>query len=126
MTIENCDVHDVDSEGVFVGSNQRPPTLTATVKGNMIAAGGALGYSIFDEAAGSITNNIIANGAISAGNAVSNAVLSNSIGVKPSPSRRFLLERRIATITHTNATKRASATAKKVFPRAAYVWWDSL
>jgi parallel beta-helix repeat protein len=84
VTIENCDIRDVDSGGIFVGSNQRPPTLMATVKGNMIAVGGAgggagLGYSIYDKAAGSVTNNIIANGAISAGNAVSNSVLNNTI-----------------------------------------------
>jgi parallel beta-helix repeat protein len=83
VTIENCDIHDVDFEGIFVGSNQRPPTLTATVKGNMIAVAPVDGvfYGIYDEAAGSITNNIIATGNISAGNAASNAVLSNTISV---------------------------------------------
>jgi parallel beta-helix repeat protein len=79
VTIENCDVHDVDFKGIFVGSNQRPPTLTATVKGNMIAS--LKEYGIDDVAAGSITNNIITDSttAISAGNAASNAVLSNNI-----------------------------------------------
>jgi parallel beta-helix repeat protein len=79
VTIENCDVQDVDFKGIFVGSNQRPPTLTATVKGNMIARGPV--YGIYDDAEGSITNNIITDGstAISAGNAASNAVLSNTI-----------------------------------------------
>lgn len=74
VTIENSYVRDVDNQGIFVGSNQRPPTLTATVKGNTIAVQG-----IYDEAAGSVTNNIVANGFISAGNAASNALLSNNI-----------------------------------------------
>jgi len=83
VMIENCDIHDVDFEGIFVGSNQRPPTLTATVKANMIAVAPATGvfYGIYDEAAGSITNNLIATGNISAGNAASNTVLSNTISV---------------------------------------------
>ena len=40
--------------------------------------------------------------------------------------RRFLPERRTTAITHRNATNRARATAKKIFPRDAYAWLYSL
>lgn len=84
VTIENCDIHDVDDEGIFVGSNQSPPTLTATVNANMIAEPRV---GITDRAAGSITNNIIAahGFGILAGNGASNSVLSNTITITNPP-----------------------------------------
>lgn len=84
VTIESCDIHDVDSEGIFVGSNQSPPTLTATVSANMIT--GPRG-GVIDRAAGSITNNIIAAASIGigAGIGASNSVLSNTITITNPP-----------------------------------------
>ena len=76
VTIENCDVHDVDV-GIFVGSNQSPPTLTPTIQRNMI-----VGHTgVFDLAGGNITNNIIAAHfyGIAAGNGAYSSVLSNTI-----------------------------------------------
>jgi hypothetical protein len=63
VTIENCDIHDVDHWGIFFTSNQTPPTLDATVKGNDIE-GGSVGptrgiYSF--GAAGIITSNVVAD-----------------------------------------------------------------
>jgi hypothetical protein len=82
VTIENSDVHDVDNTGIFVGSNQNPPTLTDTIKGNMIESFNGL----TDKAAGSVVNNIIAGTiagstgfGIDVGYVASNAVLSNTI-----------------------------------------------
>jgi parallel beta-helix repeat protein len=82
VTIENCDVHDVDDIGIFIGSNQGPPTLTATIKGNVIVEVPADLFGIYDKAAGSVTNNFIGgvgNIGISVGNTASNSVLSNIV-----------------------------------------------
>jgi parallel beta-helix repeat protein len=79
VTIENCEVHDADYQGIFVGSNQLPPTLTATINGNMI---NALSFGVYDEAAGSVTKNIIVDvegDGITVGKAAFNSVLNNSI-----------------------------------------------
>lgn len=61
VTIENCDIHDVDEWGIFVASDQTPATLDATIKGNDVQ-GGSLGptrgiYSF--GAAGTITSNVV-------------------------------------------------------------------
>ena len=83
VTIENSDVHDVDNTGIFVGSNQKPPTLTAAIQKNAIVSPF---IGITDKAAGSVANNIIAgviasNSAygIDAAYVASNTVLSNTI-----------------------------------------------
>ncbi len=57
VTIENSSIHNVDQNGVFVLSNQTPPTLTATIKGNNVAAVST--YGIYSDAAGSITGNVV-------------------------------------------------------------------
>ncbi len=56
VTIENSSIHNVDSYGVFLLSNQTPPTLTATVKGNYVAANLV---GIYFVAAGSADSNFI-------------------------------------------------------------------
>ncbi|HEX6502396.1 MAG TPA: right-handed parallel beta-helix repeat-containing protein [Terriglobales bacterium] len=83
VTIQNCDIHDVDAWGIKVGSNQSPPTLTATIKGNMITGSGGVN----DSAAGNITNNVLAVGAIGiyAGITASNSVLNNTISITNPP-----------------------------------------
>jgi len=61
VTIENSDTHDADNTGIFVGSNQTPPTLNVTVKGNDVAGGpagptwGITSWGV----AGSITDNVV-------------------------------------------------------------------
>lgn len=61
VTIENCDIHDVDRWGIFLASNQTPPTLDATVKGNDVEGGPAgpiEGIYSFG-GAGTITSNVV-------------------------------------------------------------------
>jgi parallel beta-helix repeat protein len=77
VTIENCSVHDVTS-GIYVASNQTPPTLTATVKGNNVANASYYGIVAYD-VGGTITGNVIV---ASSGGIVVEApasVLSNTI-----------------------------------------------
>lgn len=61
VTIENSSVHDVDDEGIFTGSNQTPPTLTASVKGNTVAASAA-GFGVQLGSGGSVINNVVTVG----------------------------------------------------------------
>jgi hypothetical protein len=84
VTIENCNVYAEDKAGIFLGSNRTPPTLTATVKGNVIrgfSAPSLLPFAIVDQAAGNVTNNVIADAetGIQAGGAASNSILSYTI-----------------------------------------------
>ena len=58
VTIENSSVHDFDNFGILVASNQTPPTLTATVKGNIVRGGG-VGINNFGATA-SVTSNVVA------------------------------------------------------------------
>lgn len=61
VTIENCDVHDVDRWGIFVASTQTPSTLDATVQGNDVQGGpaGPIEGIYYFGGAGTITNNAV-------------------------------------------------------------------
>jgi parallel beta-helix repeat protein len=59
VTIENSSIHDVNFAGIFVLSNQTPPTLTATVKGNRVSS---TGTGISDQAGGTVTGNVVSAG----------------------------------------------------------------
>ncbi len=63
VTIQNSDIHDVDGFGILCGSNQTPPTLTATVKGNTVA-GESVGPGIsiaIEGATGTIEGNVVSD-----------------------------------------------------------------
>ena len=57
VTIQNSSIHGVDGYGIFVGTNQTPPTLTATIKGNTVDSGYG-GIETFLNA-GSVTGNVV-------------------------------------------------------------------
>jgi hypothetical protein len=62
VTIENCDIHNVDYAGIVTGSST-PSTLTFTVKGNTVA-GESVGpqFGILNlEATGSIASNVVSD-----------------------------------------------------------------
>lgn len=61
VTIENCSVHDFNSMGIFVETNQSPSTLNATVRGNSVDATNATAsvFGIAILSGGVITNNTI-------------------------------------------------------------------
>jgi hypothetical protein len=61
VVIENSSVHDVDAEAILADSNQTPPTLTATIKGNYLESSYIGVYQYFG-ATGSVTGNIITAG----------------------------------------------------------------
>jgi copper-binding protein NosD len=61
VVIENSSVHDVDFIGIIAGSDQTPPTLTATIKANDVAASD-IGIYAYTGAAGSVTGNIVTAG----------------------------------------------------------------
>jgi hypothetical protein len=56
VTIQNSSVLDMDGVGIEVGTDQTPPTLTATIKGNTIDSN--LGILTFRNA-GSVTGNVV-------------------------------------------------------------------
>jgi len=73
VTIENSSVHDVDWFGIFVASNQTPPTLTATILKNYVTVTSYI--SIYNyNANASITSNVIS------GSQYGVVMLSNSVG----------------------------------------------
>jgi hypothetical protein len=78
VTIENSSVHDVNFIGIFVLSNQTPPTLTATVKGNRVVT---YENGILDQAGGTVTGNFISAGftAIALQNGSSASVTGNTL-----------------------------------------------
>jgi parallel beta-helix repeat protein len=83
VTIENSSVHDANEFGIYVASNQTPPTLTATVlrnhvvtssliaignynanasiTSNVVTGGGAYGIAMINNSVGSITSNTVSN-----------------------------------------------------------------
>ncbi len=58
VTIENSSIHDVNLFGIFAVSNQMPPTLTATIRGNRISTY-PNGVGIWDQGAGTVVGNVI-------------------------------------------------------------------
>lgn len=84
VTIENSSIHNLDNLAMFLLSNQTPPTLTATVKGNNVAV---TVVGIYSEAAGSIASNIVtgafAEGIVlnSTASAESNTVTNSAYGI---------------------------------------------
>ncbi len=62
VNIESNSVHDVDAAAIFAYSNQTPPTLTATIKGNYVASRNVGIYPFF-VGPGSVTGNIVTGGA---------------------------------------------------------------
>ncbi len=59
VTIENSSVHDVDYCAILAFSNQTPPTITATIKGNDVASSYIGIYQFADAGPGSVTGNIV-------------------------------------------------------------------
>jgi hypothetical protein len=92
ITVEDNSVHDVSWVGIFATSNQTPPTLTATIKGNFV---NGLVYNQTNDIeafgiSGVITDNVVTGGLVginnsgTAGGAVvisGNDVADISIGV---------------------------------------------
>jgi Right handed beta helix region len=83
VTIENCDVHDVDRWGIFVASTQTPATLDATIQGNDVQGGPAgpiEGIYSFG-GAGTITNNVVTDTLIYGifGYGFTGSILNNTI-----------------------------------------------
>jgi parallel beta-helix repeat protein len=56
VTIENSSIHDVTFYGIYAVSNQTPPTLTATIRGNRVSTTGS---GIRDQSAGTVVGNVI-------------------------------------------------------------------
>lgn len=86
VTIENSSVHNFDYWGISADSNQSPPTLTATIKGNYVD-GGLWGIVAYIDVSGAVTANVI-TGATFAGIASlspvtisGNTVTSSSVGI---------------------------------------------
>ncbi len=62
VTIENSSVHDFDSYGINVLSNQNTSTLTATLRGNFLATTARAGLGIFGSGmTGTIADNVTTN-----------------------------------------------------------------
>jgi|SRR5208337_1877318 len=59
VTIENSSIHDVNFYGIYAVSNQTPPTLTATIRGNRVSTIPASGNGIRDESAGTVDGNVV-------------------------------------------------------------------
>ena len=87
VTIENSSVHDVNKFGIFVASNQVPPSLTATILKNDVGAAGQ--FNIVNlNANASITNNVTTGGGEgifmarnSVGSITGNTILNASTGI---------------------------------------------
>jgi hypothetical protein len=63
VTIQNSSFHDFDGYGINVATNQTPPTLTATIKGNTVDSGDAASIGIGTYLnAGSVTGNVVSAG----------------------------------------------------------------
>ncbi len=62
VIIENSSVHDVDANDIITDSNQTPPTLTATIKGNYLASSYIGVYVYVGAGPGSVTGNIVTGG----------------------------------------------------------------
>jgi hypothetical protein len=63
VTMENCDLHDIDYAGIFIASNQSSSTLAATIKGNTVA-GESVGPSfgiLSLGATGTVTGNVVSD-----------------------------------------------------------------
>lgn len=56
VTIENSSVHNVNFYGIYAVSNQTPPTLAATIRGNRVST---TGDGIRNESSGTVTGNVI-------------------------------------------------------------------
>jgi hypothetical protein len=65
VTIENSSVHDVDGSALLAASNQTPPTLTATIKGNYVESSYIGVFEYTGAGPGSVTGNTITAGQIS-------------------------------------------------------------
>lgn len=90
VTIENSSIHDVNLFGIFAVSNQTPPTLTATIRGNRISTY-PNGVGIWDQSAGTVVGNVInaASDGIDLGStasAVANTVQNAQHGIDVSGS----------------------------------------
>jgi len=89
VTIENSSVHDVNFFGIFVASNQTPPSLTATILKNDVMAGLVNIYNY--NANASITSNVTTGGNYGAtmiqnsvGSITSNTISNAFYGIKDS------------------------------------------
>jgi hypothetical protein len=78
VTIENSSIHDVGFIAIFMVSNQTPPTLTATVKGNRVSS---TDIGVWEQSGGAVTGNFIsaASDGIDLYNGSSASATSNTI-----------------------------------------------
>jgi hypothetical protein len=87
VVIENSSVHDVPDEAIIADSNQTPPTLTVTIKGNYLASSYIGVYQYIGAGPGSVTGNVVTAGSygiVSAAPSVTmsgNTVTSSPIGI---------------------------------------------
>lgn len=56
VTIENSSIHNVNFYGIYAVSNQTPPTLAATIRGNRVST---TGDGIRNESSGTVIGNVI-------------------------------------------------------------------
>jgi parallel beta-helix repeat protein len=76
VTIENSSVHDANELGIYVASNQTPPTLTATVLRNHVVTSSFVSIGNYNANA-SITSNVVT---VTGGGAYGIAMVNNSVG----------------------------------------------
>jgi hypothetical protein len=92
VTIQNSSVHDVDDEAIVADSNQTPPTLTATIKGDYLESSYIGVYQYFGAGPGSVTGNVVTAGTAGIVSVVpsvtlsGNTVTSSPIGIYASAS----------------------------------------
>jgi hypothetical protein len=100
VTIENSSVHDVSEYGIFLESNQTPPSLTATVLKNQVAM---ISNSIAGITATDVNVNITSNfitgglfgiapGANTGGSITSNTVSGASIAIEDSAQKSLAIK----------------------------------
>jgi len=86
VTIQNSSFHDFDGYGINVATNQTPPTLTATIKGNTVDGGDAASTGIATyHNAGSVTGNIVSAGValdlVAPASTASGKITNSGIGI---------------------------------------------
>src|SRR5260370_27835474 len=62
VVIENSSIHDVCLEAILSSTNQTPPTLTVTIKGNYLESGYIGVYQYVGAGPGSVTANVVTGG----------------------------------------------------------------
>jgi hypothetical protein len=70
VTVENSDIHDFDSDGIFTGTSALTSELSATIKGNSVTLGSSASFGINTQvgSTGTVTGNlVVGNGGFSEG-----------------------------------------------------------